>query len=275
MAILGQWLREAAPELKEHWYETYGRVAKTGEPMRFEQHSETLGRWFNVYAFRIGSSENHRVAVLFSDISELKRREERARLLMLEANHRSKNMLGLVLAMVRHTASSGADDFTTRFDERVKSLAARQNLLFRNAWKTISVADLVQSQLAHLYDLIGGRIVIAGPPLALSPDATQALGMALHELTTHATKYGALSNETGRIEIRWCSERRASTENRFRLSRLESGGPAVAKPRQSGFGSKVTTGTPSIDLDSLTVNGIQEGLCASAKRALSRAASSS
>ncbi|HKJ84591.1 MAG TPA: PAS domain S-box protein [Spirochaetia bacterium] len=247
--ILGHWLREAAPELEDHWYEAYGRVARTGEPVRFEQHSEMLGRWFNVYAFRIGSSPDNHVAVLFSDISERKNREEQTQLVMKEADHRAKNMLSLVLAMARHTASSGADDFTERFAERVKALAAAQDLFFQHSWKTVPVAELVQSQLAHFSDLIGERIEIDGPPVALTPDAAQALGMALHELATNAAKYGALSNETGHIAIRWSLERDASTEPRFTLSWLESGGPQVTQTGRSGFGSKVTTGMVEASMD--------------------------
>lgn len=241
-AILGQWLREAAPDLEEHWYETYGRVARTGEPIRFEQQSEMLGRWFNVYAFRIGARQGHRVAVLFNDITGRKSLEEQNRMLMLEAHHRSKNMLGLVQAIARQTASSGADDFIVRFIERVQALSAAQDLLFRNSWKTAPLADLVQSQLAHFADLVGERIEIAGPSLSLTPEATRALGMALHELATNAAKYGALSNATGCVAITWVLEPGASAVRTFTLSWQESGGPPVVMPERSGFGSRLTTG---------------------------------
>lgn len=78
-AILGRWLREAAPALEEHWYDIYGRVARTGEPERFERASDMLGRWFDVYAFRIGPPERRRVAVLFNDISARRSAEARLR----------------------------------------------------------------------------------------------------------------------------------------------------------------------------------------------------
>ena len=78
-AILGKWLREAAPALEEHWYEIYGRVARTGEPARFEQGSDMLGRWFDVYAFRVGEPEQGRVAIMFNDISARRKAEERLR----------------------------------------------------------------------------------------------------------------------------------------------------------------------------------------------------
>ncbi len=79
--VLGRWLREAAPALEESWYEIYGRVARTGAPERFEQGSASLGRWFDVYAFRIGNPDDRRVAILFNDISARRSAEERLRAL--------------------------------------------------------------------------------------------------------------------------------------------------------------------------------------------------
>lgn len=75
--IIGNWLREASPELEEHWFETYGRVAATGEALRFESGSDALGRWFDVYAFRTGGEDSRRVAILFNDISARRLAEER------------------------------------------------------------------------------------------------------------------------------------------------------------------------------------------------------
>ena len=77
--VIGRWLREAAPALEEEWYEIYGRVARTGVPERFEQGSIALGRWFDVYAFRIGEADDRRVAILFNDISARRNAEEQLR----------------------------------------------------------------------------------------------------------------------------------------------------------------------------------------------------
>ena len=77
--IYGKWLREAAPTLEEHWFEIYGQVARTRTPERFEQGSAHLGRWFDVYAFPIGEPEDARVAILFNDISERRRAEQKLR----------------------------------------------------------------------------------------------------------------------------------------------------------------------------------------------------
>ena len=76
---LGRWLREAAPDLEEHWYESYGRVARTGEPERFEQGSDMLRRWFDVFAFPVGEPDERRVAILFNDISARRNAEARLR----------------------------------------------------------------------------------------------------------------------------------------------------------------------------------------------------
>jgi PAS domain S-box-containing protein len=78
-AIRGRWLRDAVPDLEEHFYDIYGRVARTGEPARFEEGSAALGRWFDVYAFRFGDATEHRVAILFNDISARRTAEEALR----------------------------------------------------------------------------------------------------------------------------------------------------------------------------------------------------
>jgi PAS domain S-box-containing protein len=77
--VLGRWLREAAPDLEEHWFERYASVARTGEAVRFEEGSPSLGRWFDVYAFRVGEPDERRVAILFNDISARRNAEEALR----------------------------------------------------------------------------------------------------------------------------------------------------------------------------------------------------
>jgi two-component sensor histidine kinase len=121
------------------------------------------------------------------------------------------------------------------------ALAAAQDLLVHNEWTGVPLADLVAAQLAHFSDLFRGRIEMDGPSLMLTPDATQTLGMALHELATNAAKYGALSNLDGRISVHWRVEAEDSPEPRFTLIWQEHGGPPVAEPAERGFGSMVTT----------------------------------
>src|SRR5262249_22324400 len=148
--------------------------------------------------------------------------EDRIHLLMREARHRTKNILGLVQAIARQVAASDAKDFVGRFTERIQALAANQDLLVRHEWQRIDVQDLVQVQLGHFADLIGLRIRLDGPKLHLNAAAAQAVGLALHELATNAGKYGALSTDAGRVNVSW-----HLNDDTFGISWIECDGPPV------------------------------------------------
>jgi PAS domain S-box-containing protein len=131
------------------------------------------------------------------DITERKSREERERLLIHELNHRAKNILSVVDAIAHQTAAGAPEDFMERFSERIQALSANQELLVRGERKGVETQDLVRAQLAHFVDLIGSRITMQGPKLRLKAASAQAIGLALHELSTNAGKYGTLSTDTG------------------------------------------------------------------------------
>jgi two-component sensor histidine kinase len=116
-------------------------------------------------------------------------------------NHRSKNILAVVQAIARQTVATTPHDFIDRFQDRLLALSASQDLLAKNKWKGVHLDKLARSQLAHFNDLIGTRIKMRGPPLLVSASAAQTLGMALHELATNAGKYGALSDDAGRVHL--------------------------------------------------------------------------
>jgi two-component sensor histidine kinase len=155
-------------------------------------------------------------------------------LLMREINHRAKNMLSLVQAIARQTAARDAGDFVERFTERIQALAANQDLLVRNEWQGVDVEDLVRAQLSHFADLVGSRITAHGSPVRLNAAAAQAVGLALHELSTNAGKYGALSVDAGRVDVRWRLD-----GDVFAMSWTECDGPRVSQPERFGFGSTV------------------------------------
>ena len=178
------------------------------------------------------------VVCYFYDMTERKRYEEHISLLMAEVNHRAKNLLAVVQAVARQTARSGDPaTFMTRLSERLAGLARSHDQLVKNQWRGVEVHDLTQDQLVHFKDLFGTRILIEGPPAQLNPAAAQAIGMALHELTTNAGKYGALSNSAGRVRIIWDIE--VAPKPAFTMQWLEEDGPEVAPPSQSGFGQMV------------------------------------
>jgi PAS domain S-box-containing protein len=176
------------------------------------------------------------------DISARKRAEEQVHLLMCEANHRVKNLLGLVQVIAHQSAASNPEDFVTgnpedfirRFTDRVQALEVNQDLLGRDQHEGADLQDLVRTHLAHFADLVGSRITALGPKLRLNVGAAQAIGLALHELATNAGKYGALSTDGGRIDVDWRSD-----ADSFVMSWAERGGPPVRPPDHRGFGSMV------------------------------------
>ena len=176
------------------------------------------------------------------DITERKRIEEHNKLLMAEVNHRAKNLLAVVQALAHQTARhSDPAVFVERLSERIVSLAASQDLLVRNQWSGVDVADLVQVQLSHFKDLIGTRVLIEGQrALTLNMSAAQGIGMALHELATNAAKYGALSNLDGQVRITW--QIIDGAKPAFSISWQEDGGPFVTAPTRKGFGQVVIGG---------------------------------
>src|SRR5262250_1042092 len=122
---------------------------------------------------------------------------------MREVNHRATNMLSVVDSIAHQTATRSPEDFIACFSERIQALSANQDLLVRNEWKGVDMADLVRAQLAHFADLIGSRIALRGQRLRLNPASAQAIGLALHELATNAGKYGSLSTDRGRVDVCW------------------------------------------------------------------------
>jgi PAS domain S-box-containing protein len=180
-------------------------------------------------------------STIIRDITDLKRREEQILLLLREVNHRSRNMLAVVQAIARLSAATQPSDFVERFSDRIRALAASQELLTQSRWSSVQLHDLIWSQLAHLRDLIGTRIVLDGADTLINPDAAQAIGMAVHELVTNAGKYGALSGSSGVVEISWRIEHQQETEDTFRMEWRETGGPEARMPERLGFGMAVLT----------------------------------
>jgi two-component sensor histidine kinase len=180
------------------------------------------------------------------DVTERKQREAHVRFLMREIAHRSKNLLAVIQAMARQTAvtAGSAHDFEQIFSARLQALAASHDILMDEDWHGASIDELVRTQVGHYVDLIGTRIDPAGPDIMLKPEAAQNLGLALHELSTNAAKYGGLSNEDGRIEIRWDLK-----QDRFRITWQEIGGPPVSPPAREGFGHKVVTRIVTLALE--------------------------
>jgi PAS domain S-box-containing protein len=167
------------------------------------------------------------------DLTERQRNEKHMRLVMRELTHRSKNLLAVVQAMARKTASMApdVDTFIRDFSSRLRAIAASHDLLVAESWAGAEIRDLLIASLSQTVDPNAPGLRIEGEPLTLSPDTAQTLGLAFHELTMNAVRHGALSVPHGTVSVRW--ER---SDGLVRFEWRERGGPEVEKPARSGFG---------------------------------------
>jgi PAS domain S-box-containing protein len=173
------------------------------------------------------------------DITEQKRREEQINLLAREADHRTKNLLALAQATVHLTNGETAAELKSAIEGRLRALANAHTLLAQSRWAGADLRNLALEELSPYCaeDDDGSRARIDGPSLMLEQQPAQAIALALHELTTNAVKYGALSIPSGRIALTW----RQQSINRLAVRWVETGGPAVTPPTRQGFGTRVMT----------------------------------
>ncbi|MGJ4939944.1 PAS domain S-box protein [Bradyrhizobium sp. HKCCYLS1011] len=221
-----------------------GEVIDSFETVRVRKDGTPIDVSVTVSPVRDSAGRIVGASKIVRDITETRQTKQQLHVLLAEVNHRSKNLLSLVQAIARQMTRHGQQLDLERFLERLQAIASNQDLLIQNDWRFIRLSDLVRSQLRSFSDLIGSRISITGPYLELPPEAAQSIGMAVHELATNAAKYGALSDDHGRIDVSWASE-----GGIFRMSWVETGGPTVSPPARSGFGSRVISDMVRLSLD--------------------------
>lgn|GEM_PF-803428 len=157
-------------------------------------------------------------------------------MLIRELDHRIKNILSMVQAVARQTfrSSDSVTDISEAFFRRLKAMAGAHQLLTKN-WQSASLKATVETAIAPFEDPRLNRFNVEGDDFEAPSSIALSLSMALHELCTNAAKYGALSNEAGRVDIRWtCSD---APEGDFVFTWTESGGPLVDPPKREGFGT--------------------------------------
>jgi two-component sensor histidine kinase len=175
------------------------------------------------------------------DISARKRAEEHQKLLTNELQHRVKNTLALVQAIASQTFRNATDIDATReaFAARLISLGRAHDILTQSSWTAAPIAEVIEGALSVHRHAGTARIRIMGPNVLMGAKPALSLALAMHELATNAAKYGALSNDTGVVELRWHVVHEAE-EPRFCLTWSEQGGPPVlAPPTRKGFGSRL------------------------------------
>jgi PAS domain S-box-containing protein len=177
-----------------------------------------------------------RVSGVTVDITDRKEAEERQTLLAREIDHRAKNALAVVQSMVRLTRANDVASYVASVEGRINALSRVHTVLAQSRWQAVDLRDLVEEEMAP-YRIHGAeRVITNGPRILLEPAAAQTLTLALHELVTNAAKYGALSSVSGRVMMNW-----EQTADLLTVIWTELGGPAVSKPTNSGFGTRIIT----------------------------------
>jgi two-component sensor histidine kinase len=183
------------------------------------------------------------IAGVSLDITERKLAEERQALLSREVDHRAKNLLAVVLSMLRLTRATEVTAYVRTVEARIAALARAQEFLAEGRWAGADFRAVVSGELAPFL-VEGTRVVLDGPEVWLPTQATQPLTMALHELATNAVKYGALSAANGRLSVSWRVERERTGAARLLICWTERGGPPIeTPPARRGFGGRVLNGT--------------------------------
>ena len=173
------------------------------------------------------------------DITERKQAEDHKSLLVSELDHRVKNTLACVAAIAEQTraASNSMDEFLEVLRGRIRSLANTHARLSLNLWWGVDLAELVRGELAPCTR--DGNTLIDGPAVDVTADSVQTVAIVLHELATNAAKYGALSNGSGRISVRWHWQPNGDARDGLVFEWSETGGPPVVVPSTPGYGTSV------------------------------------
>jgi PAS domain S-box-containing protein len=178
------------------------------------------------------------------DVTERRRSEKRIAMLAREAEHRTKNVLQAVQTVVHLSQAQTAEELKRVIEGRIQALANAHGLLAETRWVGADLEKLARQELAPYLHQQRPRVRMTGPHVPVRPSVAQAVAVMLHELTTNAAKYGALSEIDGRVEIEWIR----LSDNRLLLTWTETDGPASEPPAHRGFGTHVMETLIKLDL---------------------------
>jgi two-component sensor histidine kinase/PAS domain-containing protein len=248
--VLGRSAREVFPELEgQGFFDLLADVYTSGTPHvsvaapidLYRTPGGQLERRYVDFIYQPIFDAEGRVTAIFAeghDVTEERRAAEHRQFLVNELNHRVKNTLATVQSMAHQTLRGVGDlrEEKALLTARLVALSNAHNVLTREDWTGADLAEVVADSIRPHDDPQEPRVTAGGPALRLDARAALALSMALHELATNAVKYGALSNDAGRVAIHW----RRAGQGAATIEWRESGGPRIeAPPPRQGFGSRL------------------------------------
>lgn len=247
--MVGKPIREALPEVEgQGFVALLDRVYQTGEPYIGKAVPVTLGAnkspskdVFVDFIYQPIVLAGGKIVGIFVegvDVTDHVEAERNLSLINLELTHRVKNTLAIVSAIASQTLRAGVTDGALRsFQERLRAFGTAHDILTDANKADASIRQIVKGVLdAHITD--PERFSVSGPEILLGSKQSLSLALALNELATNAIRYGALSNDTGKIAVEWAADS-GGEQAVFRFSWREAGGPIVSAPTRRGFGSRL------------------------------------
>ncbi|WP_431305371.1 sensor histidine kinase [Sediminicoccus sp. BL-A-41-H5] len=224
-------LQELAAALSSGLLRTEFRISRPGP----EGEGETV--WIVARARLLPAPGNgaSRLLGVAYDATDRKQAEERAAMLAHEVEHRAKNALAVVMSLLRMTEAPSVPALREALEGRVGALARTMGLLGRQRWRGAALRQVAEEELAPFRGPTTAEILLEGPDIQIEMDRVQPLSMALHELATNAAKYGALSQPSGRLELRWSQQ-----GGEVRITWRELATPHLpGPPEHAGFGTRL------------------------------------
>lgn len=214
------------------------RAARGEEVRNFENETrfdDGTSRYLfgNATPLRDASGRAIGAVAAFTDITDRKKAEQQRDLLIAELNHRVKNTLATVISIAGQSFSKSQDPESAwrSFESRIRALARTHGCLAGADWAGVSFEDILSDEFAPYSSEDGNNLRRSGPGVVFKPKCALTLGMAIHELTTNAAKYGSLSVKQGTVDVAW-----DVAGDHLHISWTEAGGPPVLPPERSGFG---------------------------------------
>jgi PAS domain S-box-containing protein len=241
------WLKAVYEADRHRVRQAWAEAEKTGEfrsDYRLFHAAEGRHRWFQTRATPVRDASGRIIEWLgtSTDVDDLRGLETRQRLLVAELQHRVRNILTVVRSVFGRTAeaSEDLDHVVDHFRGRLDSLARTQVVVTQSATGMVDLESLVRDELLSVGAGDGPYLRITGPDVKLQSKAAEMLGLAVHELTTNALKYGALSTAKGKIDILWSVNSGYGGEDRLDFIWEEQGVPAISlPPSRRGFGREL------------------------------------